>query len=273
MINNELRIGNFTSSPIVALLSKNKKGDGFGQPALTYIMEKRLERMLGRSIDNETDARPLSWGKLLEKRVFELLGIDYTLSSTETDLHPNIPYWAGSKDGTHEGKERAIIEIKCPITLKSFCQLVLPLYCGLDGLEAMNAIRNGFAYKGIEYPAHKDGEKYYAQIVSNACINNLDYGELIVYMPYQSEIPAIRQMADGEANMYWLTYSEDSALPYLVDGGYFRNLNIIRFPIPKGDKIILTDTVIRAGKLLIDEDAPILISGEEINGTSVLIAE
>lgn len=272
MINNAHRIGNFTSSEIVALLSKNRKGDDFGQPALTYIMEKRLERLLQRSIDDEVTAKPLSWGKLLEGRVFDLLGIDYTLSSTETDVHPTIPYWAGSKDGTREILERAVIEIKCPHTLKSFCQLVMPLYCGLSGMDAINAIRHGFTHKGISYPAHKDGEKYYQQIVSNACINNLDFGELIVYMPYQSELPEIRKRADGEVNVYWIAYSADCELPYLVDGGYFRNINIIRFPVPKEDKELLTAAVQKAGELLIDNDAPILITGDNINGHSVLVA-
>ena len=128
MINNVQRVGNFTSSEIVALMSSDKSGKGFGAPALTYISETNMERLLGRSLTDEVSSRPMSWGTLLEERVFDLLGLNYTYSSKVTDVHPEISYWAGSKDGTNEEGEKAVIDIKCPITLKSFVGLVLPLY-------------------------------------------------------------------------------------------------------------------------------------------------
>lgn len=250
MINNANRIGNFTSSEIVALTSTGKQALGFGVPAITYISIKRMERLLGRSIDDEKSARPLVWGKLLESRVFDLLGLDYTLSSQETDVHPEIEYWAGSKDGTHEITERAVMDIKCPITLKSFCQLVFPLYCGLTGFEAMDAIMNGFEHEGIKYEKHKDGEKYYWQLVSNACINGTDWAELIVYMPYLNELNEIREAAEGNPKNYSIWASQDDELPYLIPGGFFQNLNIIRFKIPNEDKILITEAVKKAGTLL-----------------------
>lgn len=250
---NKLRHGNFTSSKIAALNATGKQAEGFGVGAITYIAEKRMERLLGRSLTDEVDARPLTWGKVLEKRVFDLLGLDYTYSSTETDQHPRVDFWTGSKDGTHEAtnpNERAIMDIKCPFTLKSFVQLVLPLYCGLQGIEAMNAIRNGFTQNDVNYEAHKQGDKFYWQLVSNACINKTNYAELIVYMPYESELSAVKTLAEDAPNGSWIFFALENELPYLNDGGYFKNLNIIRFEVPEADKALLEANVLKAGKLL-----------------------
>lgn len=242
MIQNELRVGNFTSSEIAALMKTGKGANGFGAPAITYIMETNYERLLGRSITDESNAKPLTWGKLMENRVFELLGLEYTLSSQQTDQHPVVSYWTGSKDGARQGVEGGcIIEIKCPLTLKSFCQLVTPLAMGLTGMAAMDAIREN----------HKDGDKYYWQCVSNACINGAKHAELIVYMPFKSELSDIKLMCDGNPNAYWIAMAGDDELPFLVDGGFYNNLNVIRFEVPQEDKDLLTANVIKAGKMLI----------------------
>ena len=246
-----VRIGNFTSSGIVALTTSDRSGKCFGAPAMTYIAETNYERMLGRNIDSETNARATTWGTMVEAIVFELLPTDYTFSSQLTDTHPIIPYWRGSKDGTKECAERAVIDIKSPFTLKSFVQLVLPLYCGLEGIEAMNAIRNGFKYNEFEYPKHKDGDKFYWQLVSNAIINGCDYAELVVFCPYKSELMEIYKLAEGNPEMKWLAYASENELPALPDGGTFKNLNIISFKIPQADKDFLTERVLAAGELLI----------------------
>lgn len=260
MINNTPRIGNFTSSEIVALTKKDKKGTGFGAPALTYIEETNMERLLGRSLTTEVDARATSWGKLLEPRVFDLLGLEYKLSSTETIVHPTIPYWAGSPDGS---KPNTTADFKAPLTLKSFCQLVQPLYEGLAGMDAMNRVRED----------HKDGEKFYWQIVSNAIHQGNEFGELIPYMPYFSELEEIRIMArthEQRKKYQWVDYASDDELPYLIDGGYYKNLNIIRFEIPVADKMFLTDCVLKAGKMLLKEPGVLLASlNTEVNATVV----
>lgn len=239
ILTNPQRVGNFTSSEIACLLSKDKSGKGFGKAALTYIEETNIERRLGRSLTEECFAKPLVWGKLLESFWFDQLGLEYTLSSTETDVHPTIPFWAGSKDGV---KKDTVIDIKSPLTLKSFCQLVQPLYDGLTEMDAMNAIRD----------THKDGEKFYWQLVSNACIGNLPFAELIVGMPYKSQLQEIKQLADGQPNCYWLAMALEEELPYLPDGGYYKNLNTIRFKVPQEDKDLLTERVEKAGELLIE---------------------
>jgi hypothetical protein len=245
MINNKARIGNFTSSEIAALMKKDKSGKGFGAPALTYIEETNMERRLGRSLTEEVSARPLVWGKLLEGRAFDMLGLEYYLSSKDTIVHPDIPYWSGSPDG---GKydPRTICDIKCPITLKSFCQLV---DAGTKG--GIEQIRED----------HKDGEKYYWQIVSNAMLTGSAYGELIVYMPYESELGEIRMLAQNVAGEhlskhYFIAMAGQDDLPFLLDDGFYKNINVFSFEIPTADCEALTDAVIRAGKMLINNDAP-----------------
>lgn len=263
MINNTHRIGNFTSSEIVALTKKGKEKGSFGAPALTYIEETNMERLLGRSLTTEADARALSWGKLLEPRVFDLLGIEYSLSSKETIVHPAIPFWAGSPDGS---KVDTTADFKAPLTLKSFCQLVQPLHEGLMGMEAMNKIRDD----------HKDGEKFFWQIVSNAIMQGNRFGELIVYMPYHSELELIRTMArhHEQAGKYkWVDWASDDELPYLIEGGYYKNLNIIRFEIPDADKKFLTDCVERAGKMLLKEPGRVLMATHDPTTGATIIED
>lgn len=265
MINNKSRIGNFTSSEIVALTKQGKVKGTFGVPALTYIEEKNFERKLGRSLDDESSAKPLTWGKLLEGRVFDLLGLEYTLSSTETTVHPEIKYWAGSKDGMKMDEGRTVIDIKAPMTLKSFCQLVQGLQIGLSGIDAMNYIREH----------HKDGEKYYWQLVSNAILENSKYAELIVYMPYQSELEEIKEMArlvdaDQLSKHYWIAMAMDGELPFLNEGGYYKNLNTIRFEVPQEDKDFLTERVLEAGKMLIDCELVALASHDRESGATII---
>lgn len=253
MINNIHRIGNFTSSEIAALTKEGKAKGTFGAPALTYIAETNMERRLGRSLTDEINAKPLLWGKLLETKVFDLLGLEYVLTSQETKLHPSITYWAGSKDGCKFDTGGTVIDMKCPINLKSFCQLVDPLYKGLTGMNAMNAIREN----------HKDGEKYYWQLVSNSIIEDCQFAELIVYVPYKSELPDVKMLAqnsDTPEKFYWLMYAGEDELPFLVDRGYYKNLNTIRFEVPQEDKDFLTEKVEKAGKLLEEIQPSVLVA-------------
>jgi len=233
-------------------MTTDRSGKGFGAPAKNYILEKNFERIAGKHISEESNARPLVWGNTLEGILFDMLGIEYTLTSKETLKHPTIANWYGSADGTREDKDRAVIDIKCPYTLKSFIQLVLPLYLGLEESLIMDALRHGFVLDGKEYPAHKSAEQYYWQLVSNACINNTDWAELIVFMPYLSQIKDIKSMAEGDRNAYFIWSAEDNELPSIQDGGFLKNINIIRFQVPQADKDLLTSKVQLASEQLID---------------------
>ena len=250
-----LRAGRFTSSEIANLMTVDRSGKEFGKPAITYIAQTNKERRLGRALTADVTAHSLSWGKSVESHVFNLLGLEYSLTSQETDLHPLYgDFWAGSKDGQ---KDDTIIDIKCPMTLDSFCGIVDPLYEGYDGREAIMMSMNGYTGKdGMFHPAHKSIEDYYWQLVSNAIINNKKYAELIVYVPYKSELFTIRDHVqnfdlDEQWRYKWIYDADNDQLPHILDGGYYKNLNVIRFEVPQSDKDLLTENVLKASKLLI----------------------
>lgn len=259
ILSNIERVGNFTSSKIVSLTSigsrpmtpeelaehkrlnpksqKKNISDGFGATALTYISEVNMERRLGRSLTNESKAHPLVWGKLLEGIVASYLPFDYELCSDVTIVHPDIPHWSGSPDGV---SPNTVNDIKCPLTLKSFCNLVDPIYQGFTGMDAMNAIREN----------HPDGEKYFWQLVSNSILVGMEYAELIVFVPYEAQLAEVKLLAEDQAGTYWITNADEMELPYLIEGGYYQNMNKIRFKVDQSDKDLLTNCVIEAGKLL-----------------------
>lgn len=270
------RSGNFTSSEIVALLSttsrpmtedelkqhlldfpksKKKNIDAWpGKAAVTYINQCNMERRLGRSLDGELDAKPTNWGKFIEPLLFQLLDGDYTYNSSDTLTHPEFDFWKGTPDGFKITENKTVVDAKCPFTLESFCKLVGALYNGFEGMDAMTALREGYTDKtGLFQPAHQDAEKYYWQIVSNACIDDCTHGELIIYCPYESELSVIQKMAveSGNPSAYFIANGSKNSLPYLKDDGFYQNINIISFEIPENDKNFLTETVKKASAYLI----------------------
>lgn len=225
-MNNLMRNGNFTSSQIYRLLSK-KKG-----AADEYILECNMERRLARALNSESSARPLQWGHLLEKYVSEYhLGLSYQIMLDETVAHPKYDFWVGSPDCKNK-LEGVVSDIKAPYTCKSFCQLV-------DG-QSMEAIREN----------HKDGEKFFWQLVSNAILTDSRYAELLVFMPFFDELEKIKEMCedmDDPADYYWIHTMPNSKLPYLPPDSMYKNFNRIRFEVTKEDKDFLTSVVDAAG--------------------------
>lgn len=247
MVNNALRLGNITSSEgAFAVMSNGREKGSFGKPFYTYIEECNFERKLGRSIDSESTARPLSWGRLVERMAFDVLGIEYQLVSKDTIMHKEFDFWSGSPDANKFDDGKTVVDIKCPITMKSFCQLVEPIYKGLTGTDAINHIR----------AEHRDGEKYYWQLVSNSILTESESAELIIYCPYKSELDTIREMAanyDGadQSKFAWINFASDDELPWLPDYGFYKNVNVIRFTVPQSDKDALTSRMKEAGKMLV----------------------
>lgn len=238
------RIGNFTSSEISALMSKGQAAGSIGKPFYTYIQQTNYERMLGRSLDREASARPLDWGTLIESRVFQLLGLDYKLCSQETIDHPRIPFWKGSPDCQKFDPGLTICDIKSPLTLSSFCQLVTGLY--EEDVDPVAYFRTN----------HKDGDKYYYQLLSNAEITRSKYAELVVYCPYKSELDSIRALAEelddpGKSRYHWIYSARDEELPWLPDNSKYKNLNVIRWEVPDTEKWLLIERVKKAGEKLI----------------------
>lgn len=258
-IQNRSRVGNITSSEIVALTSVGKRDmtpqemeaskvvdpkskrktidSGFGKAALTYIAECNMERRLGRSISEKTFSKATSWGNFVEDIAFNKLGTAYKMCSSETILHPTIDCYGGSPDCEKFDEGKTVVDIKCPFTLKSFCTFI--------DAGSMGAIRE----------QHDDGEKYYWQLVSNSILTGAKYAELIIFCPFKSELEYIKRVAynqDAEdKKTSWIHFANDSELPYLMDEGYYKNINVFRFEVPKSDKDRLLNLVLEAQKLLV----------------------
>jgi hypothetical protein len=203
---------------------------------LTYIEEKRIERRMGRSIDIESYSRPMAWGLFMEMIVFSHVGMKYVIASQDSDYHPTIKGWSGSKDLIVPGE--SIGEIKC-YQPKKFA-----LYT--DAI-----LKKDVALLRSEFP-----EEYW-QLVSNAIINDVPNAEAISFMPYLSELTDIRELAenyDGEDpwKYRFISESPDCELPYLPDGGYYKNLNRFEFEVPQEDRDALTIRVVESLKLLND---------------------
>lgn len=229
------RYSTFSSSQMHKLMVTEKGGKGFGVKATTYIKQIIYQRRLGRPVNPEREARPTSWGEFLEKRAFDLLPTSYQLVSKERIYHPEIPFWSGMPD---VNEAEVVGDIKCPYSLEVFCKKI-------ELLEKVNEDLG--AYK-------KEFPEDFWQHTSNAILTNNEYAEAIIYCPYLSELEEIREMVsnfDGNQNKYaWIHFAEDKSLPYLNDGGYYKNLNVFRFKVPEADKELLTQRVIEAGKYL-----------------------
>jgi hypothetical protein len=227
------RFGNFSSSEIHKLTKPGRAKDAeFSAPGLTYIKEKSFELKLGRALSSEQGARATSWGTFVEERAFKLLDMSYKLESKIRLAHPTVKHWTGAPDTI---RREVVGDIKCPWTLKSFC-------------ESIEAMEKGVAeFKSVR-------PEYYWQLVSSAILTGKDKAEIIIYVPYLSELEEIREDAnnyDGDQNkIAFINWAGDNELPYLIDGGHYKNLNKLEFEIPLEDKVFLTDRVELAIKLL-----------------------
>ena len=247
IIENESRNGNFTSSKIFHLVKTGKGENGFGSTAITYVKEKNIERKLGRSIETGAYSKDMAWGQFLEKRVFDMLEYGYVLCSQETRVHSKISYWAGSTDLLFPKVK--IGEIKCyqPKNFSQYTDAILS--------HSVDILK-------------QDCPEEYWQMVSNAIINKVPVAEAISYMPYQSELAELREMAeyyDGpdQWKYRFIAESPDISLAFLPDGGYYKNLNRFEFEVPQEDKDFLTERVLLAGTMLIKTPSLMLATHDE----------
>lgn len=235
MRNNELRVGRFTSSEIYKLMRLHTSNKSL---ALTYIEEKRIERRLGKTIESASYSQPMAWGKFMELVVFNRLGTDYKTATQETVEHPEFKgIWAGSLD-FKDRKETFIAELKC-YQLKNFAK-----YTDCLLKQDISLLK-------------KDFEKEYWQIVSNSDIHGTDLGEGITFAPYEKDMDFIRDLAENyDAPDQWqyrfIAEKPNWDLPCIKDDGYYKDLNKFRFEVPKEDKELLRETVIKANKILLD---------------------
>lgn len=222
------RFGNFSSSGVHNLIKTGKGEFGFGAPALTYIKQKKYELELGRALDKEASAKPLIWGNLLESMVFDRLPLDYKLESKTRYAHETLPHWNGMPDLVLED---SVGDIKCPYTMLSFVDQIKSHEKGL-----------------IEF--RENHPEYYWQLVSNSILLKKDKIQQVIYCPYLSELPKIREKAKESKEAGFIVYAEDRQLPYLIDGGKFKDINIFEYEVPQSDKNLLTERVEKALILL-----------------------
>lgn len=235
-MNNINRWGKFTSSNVYKLIKLTTKGD-FQAPGITYIEEKAIERKMKSCLDGGAHTQSLAWGNFMELVVYSILGVQYQISSKDTTPHPiHGKYWSGSKDlftvNPQTGKMESIAEIKC-YQKKNFA-----LYTDCILKKDIELFKENF-------------QKEYWQIVSNACIEGVDIGEAITYMPYVSEYEEIREMAENYdgADAWKYKFIRDlpvQDLPFLPDGGYYKNINKFDFIVPEEDKKLLEDRILQA---------------------------
>jgi len=266
------RTGMITSSEIVALTSngsrpmteeeladyklENPKGrrttiDSPGVPFYTYVEECRMERFFKHTLENDTEVKAMAWGKLCETVVHNLLPNDYILHSDETEIHPLYPEWRGTPDGTKLEPQSEVIDtvtdIKCPLSRKGFYNLIKRLYHfdGIDVVKKKNIDGNEIIQ--LIRKDSKEGEKYYWQLISNACILGAKFAELIVFMPYFEDLEKIQLYNSQLVEPYWLVArAKDEELPYIDKETGIESINIIRFEVPSEDKEYLESRVVLA---------------------------
>ena len=234
--------GRFTSSKIHALTKLNSKKNDFGSPALTYIKEKKIELLLKDSVSSYAHSKRLAWGNFVEVFCYHKcleLDLGYILNSKETKLHPKYSeYWSGACDMEYYkgDKLHAISEIKC-YQKKGFA-----LYAEMLQKKDIELFKK-------EYPQE------YWQIVSNACIHDVDFGEAIAFMPFKKDYDILRGMAENyegvDAWKYRFIYEDKIwQLPFLNEDSSFNDIEKFMFEVPKEDKQFLTSQVEKAIKIL-----------------------
>ena len=224
------RAGNFTSSQIYKLMTNDRKGTGIGSAGLTYINQKRREAKLGRQLQSEINTHAITWGKFLQHRVTNVL-LDIGCKPTKDirRIHPLISNWTGAEDYL---RDDAIGEVKC-FELDNF---TFTHDCATAGYETLR----------------EECPDIFWQLVSNAILCDKPKAELVLYVPYQSELSAIREEAESidDHRFSWIKFASDDEMPYLIQGHHYPNLSKFTCNIPESDRLALTNRVLMAVKML-----------------------
>jgi hypothetical protein len=239
------RNGRATSGQIYRI-AKNFKNGKFLKPAITYLDEKKFERKLKRSLDGGASSQAISWGNYMEHRLFQKLGLEWSMSSKSTIVHPDpkfAPYWCGTPDLMSKTK---CGEIKC-FQLKHFCSIV----------DIFNKFKSGHLteVQAIEVLKVQEPEIYW-QTVSNCMLMKVSIGEMIVYAPSESEMDEIREelgdpeLLDEPWKYRFIVENDNNDLAVIPDACDYESINTFEFKVPMADKIHLTKAMIEWSKML-----------------------
>ena len=237
MLNRQERVGCFTSSQIHKLIKSGRGGEIFSAVGKTYIKERKFERLLGRSNGTNPYTQAIAWGHIMEQLCYSKLELAYTLCSDETTAHHDPEYaefWKGTQD--------YIIQTHAIAEQKSY------------QLKKAAEYSDCLMQKDIELFKNEFPEEYW-QIVSNACINNVKLGEAISYIPYRADLENLRdKMQTTDILEHWgfgeelwkyrfIIERDIYDLPWIEEGGYFKDITRFRFLIPVEDMEILSERV------------------------------
>ena len=158
------RLGYFTASQIYRLLTTERGGSGFGQTAMTYIMEIVAEMLTGEG-KAQVSSKSIEWGNDHEAEAMDMY-IDGTGRKAMYFGKENPVFFpindlpaGGSPDGLIENKR--VIELKCP-------------YDTANHIE--NCIMTLEEFK-------KNRKEYYAQVQLNMIATNVMTADFCSYDP------------------------------------------------------------------------------------------
>lgn len=198
MIKNSLRIGKFTSSDIVNLCKFGKDKKSPSVSFYTYILKKYKEHLLGKELETDKYSKDIAWGEFLEMYYnMYKLDLDMEYSASDTIVHSSL-LWCGTPDYFNKKK---VGDIKAP-----------------NSSTYVDAYLFGQTIE--EYVEYMDmGEKYYWQLVSNACLLSVTECELTIYCPFQKELNDIRAYEPEGIDMHprytWISNYTDSELSHI----------------------------------------------------------
>jgi len=240
VLDNKIRQGSISSSKASLLMDKaQSKAKPYSRACETYLKERIREQKFKGSLSVDVNTRPIAWGHFMELYVNEYkLGFDYQHIGDKTFEHPTIKGWVGTPDFLSDNK---VAE------LKSYQPNKFTEYADAIQSKDLELLKSEFKVE-------------YWQIVSNACVLNLDYGEAIAFMPKEEEIMQLAKMVeeyDGD-NLWSYKYifdeiianPENPNIPYIPKGSEYEDLNIFTFEIPKEDKEALTNRVIECLEMI-----------------------
>jgi hypothetical protein len=161
-------------------------------------------------------------------------------------FHPEIPHYSGVPDFLKNFD--TVADCKCPFNPEKFC-------------DKMEALKDYGTFKE-EFP-----EDFW-QLISNVVLlraNDIDikFIEAINYMPYLSELIDIRAAAEDDRSMRWLEYTTDNGLPWLPDGGHYKNINVHTFGVMERDVEEWTDIIRKSVDKLTNVQRPTIIGARK----------
>lgn len=162
----EARSGRFTASNFGKLMPTQKdNGEGWSATALEYINEKARERISGGNKKPLT-SKPVKWGSRMEAAALKAFEKQSGLKVSNCGfvMHPEIREAGATPDGlllNENGKEMALIEVKCPYSPKIH-------------LKYYNLIKSAADLKKI-------ANAYYWQVQGAMWVYNLDLSYFVSF--------------------------------------------------------------------------------------------